>query len=152
MSRRRADVLTGTFLLATGIGLGFRASQLGLGQVSDPGPGFTIFLAAAALVGLSAVLVASSLSLPRKEASGESDAIRWGKIGLILVSLIAYGLVLRTLGFVLSTFLLVLIFFGLIERKTWFVALLAGVAMSLGTYVVFDWLLQARLPRGVLGF
>jgi hypothetical protein len=152
MGRKHADALTGTFLLATGIGLCYRANQLGLGQVSDPGPGFTIFLAATVLVVLSVVLVASSLWLPENEAGGESDAIRWGKIGLIFISLIVYGLVLRKLGFVLSTFLLVLIFLRLIERKTWFVALLSGVAMSLGTYVVFDWLLQARLPRGVLGF
>jgi presenilin-like A22 family membrane protease len=56
------------------------------------------------------------------------------------------------MGFVVSTFLLVVIFLRLIERKNWYVALLSGVAMSLGTYVVFEWLLQARLPRGVLGF
>jgi FtsH-binding integral membrane protein len=134
------------------MGLGFRASQLGLGQVSDPGPGFTIFLAAAVLAALSVMLVVSSLWFPKNEAGGESDAIRWGKIGLILVSLIAYGLVLRKLGFVLSTFLLVVIFLRVIERKNWSAALLSGVAMSLGTYVVFDWLLQARLPRGILGF
>lgn len=152
MSRTHADVLSGIFLLAVGMGLGFRASQLGLGQVSDPGPGFTIFLAAAVLVVLSVVLVGSSLWLPKNEVGGGPDAIRWGKIGLILVSLIVYGLVLRKLGFVLSTFLLVLIFLRLIERKTWFAALLSGVAMSLGTYVVFDWLLQARLPRGIFGF
>jgi hypothetical protein len=120
--------------------------------VSDPGPGFTIFLAAAVLVVLSAVLVVSSLWLPKNEAGGESDAIRWGKIGLILVTLIVYGIVLRRMGFVVSTFLLVVIFLRLIERKNWYVALLSGVAMSLGTYVVFEWLLQARLPRGVLGF
>jgi hypothetical protein len=152
MSRKHADVLSGTFLLATGIGLGYRANQLGLGQVSDPGPGFTIFLAAAVLVLLSVVLVVSSLWLPRNEAGRESDAVRWGKIGLILVSLIVYGLVLRKLGFIVSTFLLVLVFLRLIERKNWFAALLSGVAMALGTYVVFDWLLQARLPRGILGF
>jgi hypothetical protein len=152
MGRRRADLLSSTFLLATGIGLCFRASQLGLGQVSDPGPGFTIFLAAAVLVVLSVVLVVSSLWLPKNEAGGESDAIRWGKIGLILVTLIVYGIVLRRMGFVVSTFLLVVIFLRLIERKNWYVALLSGVAMALGTYVVFEWLLQARLPRGVLGF
>jgi hypothetical protein len=152
MGRRRADLLSGTFLLATGMGLGYRASQLGLGQVSDPGPGFTIFLAAAVLVVLSVVLVGTSLWLPENEAGGEPDAIRWGKIGLILVTLIVYGVILRRMGFVLSTFLLVVIFLRLIERKNWPVALLSGVAMALGTYVVFEWLLQARLPRGVLGF
>jgi hypothetical protein len=151
MGRRRADLLSGTFLLACGIGLCYRATLLGLGQVSDPGPGFTIFLAAAVLVVLSVVLVGSSLWLPKNEAGGEPDAIRWGKIGLILVTLIVYGVVLRKLGFVLSTFFLVVIFLRLIERKNWAVALLSGVAMALGTYVVFEWLLQARLPRGVLG-
>jgi putative tricarboxylic transport membrane protein len=152
MGRQRGDLLSGAFCLACAVGLCYRAVRLGLGGVSDPGPGFTIFLAAAVLGLLSLVLVLSSLL--RKESAVEraTDSIRWGKIGLILLSLVVYGLVLRKLGFVLSTFLLVAFFLKVFERKSWCVALLCGAGMALGTYAVFEWWLQARLPVGFGGF
>ena len=100
---------------------------------------------------LSLLLVLSSLR--RQDGGNERvpDAIRWGKIALILLSLVVYGLVLRTAGFVLSTFLLVVFFLRILERKRWHVALLWGVGMAAGTYAVFELWLQARSARGPLG-
>jgi putative tricarboxylic transport membrane protein len=149
---KRADLLSGAFWLACAMGLCYRAGQLGLGQVGDPGPGFTIFLAAAILALLSIVLVLSSLWPRDNEVERVPDAIQWSKIGLILFSLIVYGLVLGRMGFVLTTFLLVAFLLKVIEGKRWHVALLCGVGMALGTYAVFELWLQARLPRGFLGF
>lgn len=152
MGRRQGDLLSGAFCLACGVGLCWRAVQLGLGRVSDPGPGFTIFLAAVALALLSLVLVLSSLW--RRDSGNERapDAVRWGKIALILLSLVVYGIVLKTAGFVLVTFLLVVFLLRILERKKWHVALLWGVAMAAGTYAVFELWLQARLPVGMWGF
>ena len=152
MGRKRGDLLSGAFCLVCAIGLCWRAVQLGLGRVSDPGPGFTIFLSSAALGLLSLLLVLSSAW--RREGGNEQapDAVRWGKIALILLSLVVYGLVLRKLGFVLSTFLLVAFFLWMSERKKWHVALLWGVGMAAGTYAVFELWLQARLPAGLWGF
>jgi len=152
MGKKRGDLLSGVFCLACAVGLCWRAVQLGLGRVSDPGPGFTIFLASTALGLLSLLLVISSLG--RREGGNEQppDAIRWGKIALILLSLVVYGIVLRTAGFVLSTFLLVVFFLRILERKQWHVALLWGVGMAAGTYAVFELWLQARLPVGLWGF
>ncbi len=152
MGRRRGDLLSGAFCLACAVGLCWRSVQLGLGRVSDPGPGFTIFLAAAALALLSLLLVLSSLG--RRDSGNEraQDAIRWGKIALILLSLVVYGIILKTAGFVLATFLLVVLFLKVFERKRWPVALLWGAGMAAGTYAVFELWLQARLPAGLWGF
>ena len=152
MGRKRGDLRSGAFCLVCAIGLCWRAVQLGLGRVSDPGPGFTIFLSSAALGLLSLLLVLSALR--RRDGGSEQapEAIHWGKIGLILLSLVVYGLVLRKLGFVLSTFLLVAFFLWMLERKKWHVALLWGAGMAAGTYAVFELWLQARLPEGLWGF
>jgi len=149
---RRADLLSGAILLACAVGLCFRAGTLGLGHAGDPGPGFTIFLAAALLGLFSVVLILSTLWLPAKEVQVQPEGIRWGKIGLILLSLVGYGLVLTRMGFVLSTFFLVVALFKGIEGKKWRVAVTCGAAVALGTYAVFELWLQARLPRGPWGF
>jgi putative tricarboxylic transport membrane protein len=152
MGKKRRDLLSGAFCLACAIGLCYRTVQLGLGRVSDPGPGFTIFLAAAALALLSLVLVLLSLWRRDSDAERALDAVRWDKIALILFSLVIYGIVLRRIGFVLATFFLVAFFLKVLERKKWRVALLWGAGMAVGMYAVFDWWLQARLPAGVWGF
>ena len=152
MGNKRRDILSGTFCLACAIGLCYRAVQLGLGQASDPGPGFTIFFAASSLALLSLVLVLSSLWCRDSDAERATDAFRWDKIALILISLVVYGIVLRKIGFILTTFLLVTFFLTVLERKKWYVALLWGAGMAAGTYAVFEWWLQARLPVGVWGF
>jgi putative tricarboxylic transport membrane protein len=120
--------------------------------VSDPGPGFTIFLAAAALALLSLLLVLSSLWRRDSGNDRAQDPIHWGKIALILLSLVVYGIILKTAGFVLATFLLVVVFLKVFERKRWPVALLWGAGMAAGTYAVFELWLQARLPAGLWRF
>jgi len=152
MGRKRADLLSGIFWLLCAVGLCYRAAQLGIGRVSEPGPGFLIFLAAAFLGLFSVLLVLSSLWLTRKEPEREPEAMRWDKVGLILLFLIAYGFVLPKIGFVLSTFLLVGVILRWIERKKWHVALLCGAGAAVGTYALFELWLQARLPRGFWGF
>lgn len=152
MGRRRADLLSGAVMLACGTGLCIRAGSLGLGHAGEPGPGFTIFLASALLALFSLLLMVASLWRPREETEAQPETIQWREIFFILFSLIAYGLVLTKLGFVLSTFLLVLALLKLMERKKWWVAVACGTMVALGTYMVFEVWLQARLPRGFLGF
>ena len=152
MGRRRGDLLSGAFCLVCAVGLCWRSVHLGLGRVSDPGPGFTIFLAAAALALLSLLLVLSSLGRPDSATERAQDAIRWGKIALILLSLVVYGIILKTAGFALAKFLLVVLFLKVFERKRWPVALLWGAGTAAGTYAVFELWLQARLPAGLWVF
>jgi putative tricarboxylic transport membrane protein len=152
MGRRHADLTSGAILLVCGLGLCFRAATLGLGHAGDPGPGFTIFLAAALLALFSVVLMLSSLLPHPGETREQQETVRWGKIGLTLLSLIVYALILTKLGFVLSTFLLVVALLKGLEGKKWSVAVACGAAVALGMYAVFELWLQARLPRGPWGF
>ena len=152
MGRKGADLLSGVFWLACGLGLCVQAVRLGIGRLSDPGPGFTLFLAAGFLALFSVVLVFSSLWLPGEDAKSPQDVIQWGNIGLIFLALAAYGLALTRIGFTLSTFLLVAGILRGIERKNWHVALLCAAATALGMYALFELWLQARLPKGVWGF
>jgi hypothetical protein len=56
------------------------------------------------------------------------------------------------LGFVLATFLLLLVLFRVIEPYGWKMVLISSVLTIGGTYFFFVILLESRLPRGFLGF
>lgn len=62
--------------------------------------------------------------------------------------MVAYALSLDYLGFLLATFLFVLIFSYVIGLKKRGQLVLGAVSASIGMYVIFQVLLQVMLPRG----
>jgi putative tricarboxylic transport membrane protein len=122
-------------------------TQLKLGSLRQPGPGFFPFWGGLALGILSLILLARSLK--SRERLG-SIVIPWPALLLVLGALLAYLLFLETLGFVTVTFLFLLLLFrfgktGWIKSGGW-----ALIATSV-VYLVFKFWLQVQLPRGLLG-
>jgi putative tricarboxylic transport membrane protein len=122
-------------------------TQLKLGSLRQPGPGFFPFWGGLALGILSLILLARSLK--SRERLG-SIVIPWPALLLVLGALLAYLLFLETLGFVTVTFLFLLLLFrfgrtGWIKSGGW-----AFIATSV-VYLVFKFWLQVQLPRGLLG-
>jgi len=70
----------------------------------------------------------------------------------MLAALFIYVLLLNLLGFVLATFLLLLVLFRVIEPYGWKMVLISSLLTITGTYFFFVVLLESRLPRGLLGF
>lgn len=68
-----------------------------------------------------------------------------------MAALIAYWLVLSKLGYPIATFALMLVLFSLGRMKPWMM-ILGSLITVLLSYYLFDHLLQAPLPRGVLRF
>ncbi|MGZ3568653.1 MAG: tripartite tricarboxylate transporter TctB family protein [Thermodesulfobacteriota bacterium] len=67
-------------------------------------------------------------------------------------TLFLYVLLFNWLGFLLGTFLLLLVLFRIVEPYGWKTILLSSVLTIAGTYFFFDILLESRLPKGFLGF
>jgi hypothetical protein len=75
-----------------------------------------------------------------------------GRVLLILLSLIFYGLFLEKLGFILMTFLLMgflLLAIGKVRRS---LVIFLSLVSSLGCYGVFQLWLNVQLPIGIFGF
>jgi putative tricarboxylic transport membrane protein len=72
------------------------------------------------------------------------------KQALALVTFVAYAYLLEPLGFIVSTFLAVLVLGWLLGARLW-QAGAAGVGIAVVLFVVFDTLLSLPLPAGVLG-
>jgi putative tricarboxylic transport membrane protein len=141
-----SDRLTGLVLLALAVVYGVTAGGY-QAMIGDPlGP-------AAFPIALAIPLGALSLYLiVRPDA--EPDWPRGRNLlkqGLALVTFVAYAYLLEPLGFLVSTFLAVMVLGWLLGARLWRAGA-AGVAIAVVLFVLFDSLLGLPLPAGVLGF
>ena len=79
----------------------------------------------------------------------ERDSLK--KLLLALVALFTYVLVLKYLGFVLTTFLFMVFLLRFIEPQRWIVVFTAAILTSGIAYLIFNLWLKVQLPRGILG-
>lgn len=147
---KKPDYKSGIFFLIMGLGVCFFSWKIGLGSPAKPGPGFLPFLAGLLLAALSFVLVVQVLfswTMPTWEAK-----IQWKNILSVLAAMVAYGLLLDQIGFVLVTFAFVVLLMKVIEPQSWKRAILGGAISSIASYLLFETLLKSQLPRSFLGF
>ena len=128
--------------------------RLRVGSMHNPGSGFLLFWSSIYLAILASILLVSSLLKNRSETSNRVHlwkGLKWQNNAIVVAALIAYCLALPHLGYLLSTFVLMIILFGLGKLKPW-VTILSSLLTVLLSYYLFDYLLQAPLPGGMLGF
>jgi hypothetical protein len=78
---------------------------------------------------------------------------RWKNLIWVLLALLAYAGILDALGFLLSTFLLLIFLFrSSLEPRSWPWAIGGSLIASVSCYVVFEMWLRTQLPKGFLGF
>ncbi len=141
------------FWVAIGIFIVVQAYFLRLGSFHQPGPGFIFFLAGLILTALSiidltvAFLEKSKIEKAKKVWAG----VQWGRVLLVLGVLSAYLILINALGFLVSTFLLMVFLFKGIEPTKWWMAVISALAATLVAYCLFRVWLGVPFPRGFLG-
>src|SRR5512140_2066367 len=82
-----------------------------IGGIHQPGPGFFLLVAAILLAVCSIVVLLQAMALkPSAEEGQKAEKTGgWGLVGYVLGALVAYAIVFEWLGFVVATFLLVLL-------------------------------------------
>jgi hypothetical protein len=143
IQRTAKDVLAGvTFVV---LGAAFAVGALGY-EVGDPvrmGPGFFPLLVG----GLLAILGVAVIVKPYPdEDAGPLTAPSWRALGLILGAFIVFGLTVRGLGIVPSTFLAAAMASFASTRMTIPMAIGLSVALTVISVVVFVFALSLRLP------
>jgi putative tricarboxylic transport membrane protein len=81
-----------------------------------------------------------------------NGAFRWGKFLLVCICLFGYAIVVDWLGFVLTTFIVVVALFHLLESKKGWLVVVKAAFIAIGNYVFFVEWLGLSLPRGFLGW
>lgn len=131
----------------------FEAYRLKVGGLHEPRSGFFPFVIGL-LTGLLA-LIALFQSIREKKTRPEltsQESLRWWNIIVILGALIAYALSLEKVGFLINTFLFMLVLLKVVEPQSWKRAILVGLITAISSDLVFNVILGAQIPSGILGF
>ena len=127
--------------------------KLGIGRLQSPGPGFLPFFLGLFLSAISFCFLLGSLR-KREGRYGrvkeEQGQINPGRLGSVLVSLFAYPLLFETMGFLISTLLMLILLFRCMNKR-WSSVLIASALTVLVSYFLFT-SLGIRFPKGILGW
>ena len=150
----KIDQMSSLFWFLLGWVLTLLSYRLGLGTLTNPGPGFLPFWCGLFLSGLSLVVFLRGKLDQRR---GESKALRelwagmrWAKGVYVVLALLIYTFAFTHIGFVLSTTLLLIVLFKAIEPEKWIIAVGGAILASLVCFVVFSLWLDVQLPRGFI--
>lgn len=144
----RGSILAGTILLALGIFVCHQALNLSLGRASRPGPGFVPFGLGCVLILLSLLYLIRSFRTPGRRQGSEVRAGIY-RIFLAVGLLCLFAGFLNWLGYLISTFILFLVWLAFIERKRWDLSLSISL-LALVVVYYFNLLFSVQLPRGLI--
>ena len=141
------------FLIGISILVSLASFKIGIGKSREPGPGFLPFLTSLVLLILSIIVLIKDL-YASDHAGGEKNPFSADLLkkptGLILI-LIGYTLLLKFLGFLITTFLLIFLMLFVFDpnpKKIWKFIVIGVIAANLSFIVFYKWL-QVQLPMGV---
>ena len=148
MSMLTTDRIGGSALCLLALFVMWESRALPLGTWRQPGPGYFPVLLAALLLILGALVWAMGGGAARVASVG------WGESrhALVILGVSAFiCLGLERLGYRLTMLTALLFLVWLVERKTLVASAVFAIALSFGSYYLFDTLLRVPLPRGPLG-
>lgn len=141
------DRVVGIVAAVLGVVLMLFTFRLGIGTFKLPGAGAWPFLLSICLF-----LLGSWLFF-HPDASNQAVVAqhpRWGKFALALVTIFAYALLLSPLGYLVGTFLLLLVQVHWVEGHNWRVSLTTALIGAVVSFAVFGFWLKVPLPSGVI--
>ncbi|TCP52168.1 putative tricarboxylic transport membrane protein [Tumebacillus sp. BK434] len=96
---------------------------------------------------LSLRLFYETFKYPKQEQDGEPTArLDYKRFGIILAAAVLYAFFLEDIGFIISTFLFLLLGFQTMEKGKWLPSILIAAFFSYGVYYLFVEILEGTLP------
>lgn len=144
------DRVTGYTLLIIGVVTAWSSIHLSMGKWRHPGPGFFPF-------GLALVIILLSLALVLKHWKKDPSPSpfwpgrTWLRPLLGVLSLVFYALAVDIIGFILTTFLFLVIWMWVIERLRWRTIFSISIGTTVALYLIFNFFLEVPLPTGFVG-
>ena len=145
----KKELAISAFWLLLALYLSVTADKLGLGVGGRPGPGFFPFGAALAIAVIALIRLLRARS-EKPAATLATSGSEWRKIACVIAGMTLYAFLLEPVGFALCTFLLMLFYLKIIALQRWELSLGFAFAVALLAHIVFDLVLDAQLPRGIL--
>ena len=145
------DRTSSLFFLIVSVIVFIGSIQLGLGTTRQPGPGFITF-GASGLLGILS-LIGTARTFVKKKESEETlfKGTLWRRVVLSGFAILAFALIMPTLGYLITTFLLMLFLYFMIHEQKWYWVVTSSLLCSLGSYYLFSKLLNCQFPDGLFG-
>lgn len=129
-----------------------QSRNLPFGNLRAPQTAFFPTTLATLLLIFSVIILAQTLlGAGIQRRSDKIVAEGWVRIGATLATMVGFALALERLGFLLTTFLLMVLLLRAIESQRWHKVVAVALTTALISYAIFGWLLGIPLPAGVLG-
>jgi putative tricarboxylic transport membrane protein len=141
------DMAGSLVLILLGIGAVIGAIGLRVGTPTEPQPGFFPFLSGAFIIILSSIIFVQGC-LGRSKSKISLGEIQ--RPAMLVAVLIVFVALLEPLGYVIASPFVVALVLRIMGIKSWRVLLVTSLALSIGTFVLFDRLLGITLPVGIL--
>ncbi|MFD0677694.1 MULTISPECIES: tripartite tricarboxylate transporter TctB family protein [unclassified Paenibacillus] len=102
-------------------------------------------------LGLGLILILLSIrlfyeNLRVKSDKAEAAKLDYKRFGIIFAAMVLYVFLLEKIGYVIATFLFLLIGFQTLERKKMLFSIIISAVISVGVYYVYVTVLQGTLP------
>ena len=140
--RHPKDFWSGALFIAVGIGAIVLGSRYTLGSAARMGPGYFPRVLGILLVVLGGMLALRALAVEGPKV----ERMRWWPTLLVLGSVVAFGLIVQTVGLALSTVALIVVASAASPGFRWKEALVAGVMLATLVSGVFIVGLNLTLP------
>ena len=148
---RKAEIFTALGFIVFAIAVVLQAQQVGVVLVGgQPGAGvFPFWLAL--LLGLCAVVLLGQLLLGGKGHPGVFFPDRTAYMSVLKVSLTATGMLVCTYlaGFYTAAIVYLFVYTRFIGRHRWPAVIVMSLLIPIGSYFLFEQVLQILLPRGM---
>ena len=153
----KANQVSAIFCSALGLAVIYGSYQLGQVMPNNPGAGFLSFWCGIVLVGLSLLVFVQGWLA--QQPPGRAGSLRkfwagmkWHKGVYVVLALLLYTLTFSSLGFSLSSMVMLAFLFKVVEpqKQSWSVAIGGAVVTSLLSFLIFARWLDVQLPRGIL--
>lgn len=152
----KSDLWSGLLWILLGIFLCVGSIKLRLGNLHKPGAGFLPFLSGTfiGLLGLILILLTFFKKGGDEEVPSKTSCLKenWGKFFVTLFVIVGYIVFFKTLGFILTTFLFLLLLFKLTDPRRWGIPLILSGGVVFLSYLLFSVWLKCPFPRGILNF
>lgn len=121
-----------------------------MGRLKHPGPGFLPFGLAIVLILFSLILIFSGRSKKGIVPAPFWPHRTWLRPLLGVGILILFAFTVEWLGFLITTFIFLVIWMGVIERVRWLTILSVSIGTTAALYLIFALFLDVPLPMGFL--
>jgi hypothetical protein len=142
--RNQKDFGAGIMYMVIGLFFTYMATQYQMGTAAKMGPGYFPFWLGMLMTALGLLILVKSLSA--KAAIEKIPPFNWRIIGLITGSVVLYGILLPTMGFIVAVFVLVFMSASASHEFHWKGTLVNATFLIVFTYSVFVLGLKLQFP------